>query len=359
MKSTLFPRIDALNGSILITGHTGFKGTWLTLMLQHLGFNVIGVSLEPEETSLFSRMNRKGRIEEIFADIQDYDKVLNFLQIHRPSVVFHFAAQSLVAESYRNPFKTFSTNIMGSASILEACQNVESIRIVLVATTDKVYENNDSRRKFKESDSLGAKDPYSASKVGTEMAVKAWRSLKPTTNQPKIIVARAGNVIGGGDYAQNRIFPDLIRAFQNCEPMEIRNPKSTRPWQHVLDPLNGYLKFVERVLSGLEVDTLNFGPDGDDLTVSQLLDLAKDDFPGQLLEESNTKSSFSEANSLSLDSAFAKSELNWWPKYTQEEAINATGKWWRSYLAGEQTAEELCLNEIRQFFAGERNDSGK
>lgn len=349
MNPILFPRIDALSGPILITGHTGFKGTWLTLMLERLGYQVIGISREPEKRSLYSQMNRKGKIEEIFADVQDYNTTSNFIKSHNPSIVFHFAAQSLVMESYRDPIQTFSTNVMGSASILESCSKVDSVRVVLVATTDKVYENNDSGRKFLESDSLGGRDPYSASKVGTEMVVKAWRSIRSTGEQPKIIVARAGNVIGGGDYADNRIFPDLIRAIKSKETLDIRNPQSTRPWQHVLDPLRGYIQFVEECLGGLKTDTLNFGPDGEDLTVSQLIDIAKENLPVQYLTGKNTKEIFKEAKHLSLDSSRAKRELNWMPRYSQVEAINSTAKWWARYLSGEESANTLCINEIEKF----------
>jgi len=351
MNPILFPRINALKGPILVTGHTGFKGAWLTLMLEHLGYRVIGIAREPEENSLFSKMNRAGSIEEIFADLQDQDKITNFVNTHKPSIVFHLAAQSLVAESYRDPIQTFSTNVMGTASILEACCNVDSVQVVLVATTDKVYENNDSGRKFVESDPLGGKDPYSASKVGTEMVVKAWRSVQSTGRQPKIIVARAGNVIGGGDYAENRIFPDLIRSIRSNKPIEIRNPHSTRPWQHVLDPLHGYIRFAEECLGGLETETLNFGPDGDDITVAQLISIAEENLPVQRLKDNNEKVSFNEAKHLSLDSSCAKRELSWTPRYSQVEAIHSTAKWWARYLSGEESASTLCMSEIEQFIA--------
>jgi CDP-glucose 4,6-dehydratase len=256
-----------------------------------------------------------------------------------------------VAESYRDPIQTFSTNVMGTASILEACCNVDSVQVVLVATTDKVYENNDSGRKFVESDPLGGKDPYSASKVGTEMVVKAWRSVQSTGRQPKIIVARAGNVIGGGDYAENRIFPDLIRSIRSNKPIEIRNPHSTRPWQHVLDPLHGYIRFAEECLGGLETETLNFGPDGDDITVAQLISIAEENLPVQRLKDNNEKVSFNEAKHLSLDSSCAKRELSWTPRYSQVEAIHSTAKWWARHLSGEESASTLCMSEIEQFIA--------
>ncbi len=351
MNPILFPRISALNGPILITGHTGFKGTWLTLMLEQLGYRVIGISRAPEESSLFSQMNRRGMINEVFADLQDYDTISSFVQTHKPSIVFHLAAQSLVVESYRDPIQTFSTNVMGSASILEASRSVDSVQVVLVTTTDKVYENNDSGRKFVESDPLGGRDPYSASKVGTEMVVTAWRSFFSTSVQPKIIVARAGNVIGGGDYAENRIFPDLIRAIRNNEPIEIRNPQSTRPWQHVLDPLHGYIQFVDKCLGGLESNSLNFGPDGDDLTVEQLVTYAKQNLPVPHVRENTGKVAFKEAKHLNLDSSRARSELSWKPKYSQIEAIQSTAKWWASYLEGEKGASELCISEIEDFFS--------
>lgn len=349
MNSIPFPRINALRGPILITGHTGFKGAWLTLLLEFLGYSVVGISHEPQEGSLFSRMNRAGKIVEIFADLQDQQKIENFVKEHEPSIVFHLAAQSLVSESYRDPVQTFSTNVMGTTSILEVCCKIKSVQTILVATTDKVYENNDLGRKFTESDPLGGIDPYSASKVGTEMVVKAWRSIQPKIGKPKILVARAGNVIGGGDYAQNRIFPDLVRAIVANKPLEIRNPLSTRPWQHVLDPIYGYLQFVEASLGGLKTDTLNFGPDGNELTVAQLLNIARETLPVESLSETDFKAIFKEAKYLSLDSSRAKNELTWTPKYSQVEAIKSTAKWWANYLAGEVDAFNLCSKEIEQF----------
>ena len=351
MNSIHFPRINALDGPILVTGHTGFKGTWLTLLLEQLGYRVIGISREPEERSLYSRMNRTGSIEEIFVDLQDYKTVSNFVDTYKPSIVFHLAAQSLVGESYRDPIQTFSTNVMGSASILESCRHVDSVRVVLIATTDKVYENDDSGRKFLESDPLGGHDPYSASKVGTEMVVKAWRAVHYSGRQPKMIVARAGNVIGGGDFAENRIFPDLIRAIRNNLPLEIRNPESTRPWQHVLDPLFGYIQFVEECLDGLQTTTLNFGPDGEDLTVFELINIAKKNLPIQYVKKKETKGAFKEAKHLSLDSSRARRELGWTPRFSQVEAINSTAKWWANYLSDEESAQALCIDEIREFIA--------
>jgi CDP-glucose 4,6-dehydratase len=250
----------ALSGAILITGHTGFKGTWLTLLLEKMGIPAIGYSLPPIQDSLYQRANRLGAIPEIFADIRDLNEVERFLATHKPSAIIHLAAQPLVLESYKKPLDTFETNVMGTANILSAAFNTSTIRAVVAATTDKVYRNDNLGKPFTETDPLSGKDPYSASKVGSEAAIAAWQNISNLSDGPKVVSVRAGNVIGGGDWAENRIMPDLVRGFTSNQPIQIRNPDSTRPWQHVLDPLYGYLLTLQSLLEDVTIDSINFGP---------------------------------------------------------------------------------------------------
>ena len=260
MEKTLGSGLKALSGPVLITGHTGFKGTWMTLLLEELGIETVGVSLPPTKDSLYGRLERKGAIKEEFVDIRDFKSLGNVVRELNPSAVFHMAAQPLVMESYKTPRETFETNVMGTANLLSAALAVRSIQAISVITTDKVYRNENTGRRFLESDPLAGKDPYSASKVGTEAVVSAWQQIVDVEGGPRIISVRAGNVIGGGDFAENRIIPDLVRGIISGKPVKIRNPRSTRPWQHVLDPLCGYVQSIEYSLSGGKTRQFNFGP---------------------------------------------------------------------------------------------------
>ena len=241
MNSRLNSLGISINGPVLVTGHTGFKGTWLTLLLEKLGVEVIGYSLEPEKDSLYARIGREGMISEKFADVRNFTAVQKFVDITKPVAVIHLAAQPLVLESFRSPRETFDTNVMGTVNLLESAFKSESVLAFLAITTDKVYKNENKGLAFKESDALAGKDPYSASKVGSEAAVDAWQQISKSLGGPRVTAIRAGNVIGGGDWAKNRLVPDLIRGFKSGSKTIIRNPRSLRPWQHVLEPLSGYL----------------------------------------------------------------------------------------------------------------------
>ena len=348
MDLNLGKRLRELSGPILITGHTGFKGSWLTFLLEQLDVPVIGLSLAPKTDSLFARARRASAITESLIDIRNFHLVQQFITSHRPSAVIHMAAQPLVLESYRTPRETFETNVTGTVNVLEASFKTDSVQAVVVVTTDKVYRNNNSGIAFIESDPLAGKDPYSASKVGTEAVVTAWQQISQVSGGPKVISVRAGNVIGGGDWAENRIVPELIRGFSTQNLVPIRNPLSTRPWQHVLDPLRGYVMALEATLSGSVVDALNFGPDSRSLSVREIVNICRENWPSptsiEFLDSSQSESI--EAISLQLDSSLARNILNWNSRWGQEESVVATIEWWDKVLNKSISPIEACRSDI-------------
>ena len=316
---------------VLVTGHTGFKGTWLTLLLEEFGIPVVGLSLKPKPNSLFQNAGLKGRIPEIYGDIQDYQFVQQVIQKFKPSAIIHLAAQPLVLESYGNPLETFQINVMGTANILNAARTVETVKSIVVSTTDKVYRNSNSGTKFVENDPLEGIDPYSASKVATEAVIKSWRNLYSMENEIKLFACRAGNVIGGGDFAENRLIPDCVRGFLDGSKVQIRNAESVRPWQHVLEPLWGYLL----ALSQGTHEAYNFGPsDESDLKVSEVVEILQN-YISFDYEFSGGVSERYESALLSLDSNLARKSLNWVPSCSQRDSIKMTGEWWR----------EVCVTE--------------
>jgi CDP-glucose 4,6-dehydratase len=346
MDLKLGSHLRELPGPVLVTGHTGFKGTWLTFLLERLGVPVVGFSLAPEQNSLFDRANRTGAIPETFSDIRDFSAVLDFMSLHHPSAVIHMAAQPFVLESYEIPRETFETNVMGTVNTLDSAFKTDSVMAVVVVTTDKVYRNDNSGHSFVESDALAGKDPYSASKVGTEAVVAAWQQISKISGGPKVLSVRAGNVIGGGDWAKDRLIPDLVRGFISGGPIQIRNPNSTRPWQHVLDPLRGYLMALEALLGGQEIQTLNFGPEERSRTVREVLMIAQRAWkqPVDFEIDSAFEKSHDAIESIALDlnSSFAHSLLGW----RQEDAVVASLNWWKEVLEGSMSAEISCQLDI-------------
>jgi CDP-glucose 4,6-dehydratase len=318
-------------------------------MLEAMGIDVVGFSLQPLENSLYETSDRRRKIKESFGDINDYVTLEKFVSQTKPKHVFHFAAQPLVRESYLNPIETFKTNVIGTANLLEACRNKHQIESIVLATTDKVYKNNDSGLDFRENDSLGGKDPYSASKVGAEAAISAWRTIYKSESDTRIVSVRAGNVIGGGDYSKDRLVPDCVRAKQLNKKVTIRRPMSTRPWQHVLDPIFGYVLASQLAVN----ESYNFGPsEGSSLTVQQVVNLLQEtlDFKYQIHEEEDAPY---EANLLSLDSSLAKGDLNWQSQFGQVQAIKETGIWWARLFAGEP-AKEVSMDQISEFLRNTR-----
>ena len=334
MDFQLGTRLRGLPGPVLVTGHTGFKGTWLTFLLERLQVPLIGFSLPPQKDSLFDRAKRTGSIPEEFADIRDYDALSGFISKYKPSAIIHMAAQPLVLQSYKNPRETFETNVMGTVNVLEVSFKTNYIETIVVVTSDKVYKNDNSGRAFIETDALAGKDPYSASKVATESVVAAWQQIAKVSGGPKVISVRAGNVVGGGDWAESRLLPDLVRAFRSGEKIILRNPESTRPWQHVLDSLVGYILSMEYTLVTDEIESFNFGPESKSLPVKTVAEISKKYLPYALetgiLE--NPSSNQTEATSLSLNSHKAREVLKWSPMWTQEEAIISTFQWWDKVL---------------------------
>ena len=348
MKFKELSHIQAVNGPILVTGHTGFKGTWLTLLLESLNMEAIGLSLPPDPESLYIRANRSGKIKEEFIDIRDSQLVSKFIEMHKPKIIIHFAAQSLVLESYKNPKYTFEVNVNGTANILDAAIRNDSTEVVLTTTTDKVYENTGSGKLFLESDPLKGKDPYSASKVAAENVIFAWRGISKKSNGPKLLTARSGNVIGGGDFSENRLMPDLVRAFSANSELVIRNSISTRPWQHVLDPIMGYLLMINNTLQSNDLEILNFGPSEKSLQVKEVVDIATKFWGSESKVVFNKKSNELEAETLELDSTLARKKLGWAPIWSQKNAIIDTVTWWKDVINKTSTAEQRCKIEIQK-----------
>jgi len=352
MDYPLGQHLRELQGPLLLTGHTGFKGTWMTFLLEHLNVSVVGYSLPAERDSLYDRAERTGAIPEVFSDIRDYVALEQFIDLHKPSTIIHMAAQPLVLKSYEKPRETFEVNVMGTANVLDIAFKRDFVKAIIVVTTDKVYRNDNSGRAFIETDPLGGKDPYSTSKVGAEAVAAAWQQIAKVSVGPRVVSVRAGNVVGGGDFAENRLIPDLIRGIHSGEVVEIRNPESTRPWQHVLDPLTGYLAALEISANSFDFENYNFGPIDNPITVFDLTKIAHEIFPSieiQLQSPLLAKGAHQEATALALNSSLAKERLDWEPILDQETAIRSTFKWWHMYFRNLQTPTELCMSEIKSF----------
>jgi CDP-glucose 4,6-dehydratase len=334
---------------ILLTGHTGFKGAWFQQLLLSIGYEVAGFSLEPQPDSLYSRLRTKSSMQEKFGDIRNHSELKSFVSSVKPEIIFHFAAQAIVLDSYNDPLGTFSTNVLGTANLLESAFACDSVKVVAVVTTDKVYENKESGKSFLESDPLMGKDPYSASKVGTEQAVAAWRQITKVSGGPSVISLRAGNVIGGGDINPTRLMPQLIHSLATGEKLIIRNPKASRPWQHVLDPLHGYLKAVQHQLAGNDEAAFNFSCDSRSLTVSEVVATACTQWGigvNDVVEFNDQSNNLIEARTLDLDSTKSRKILHWSSKWTQEQAVESTISWWKNFETLGHSPTELCNSEI-------------
>ncbi|SLN63172.1 CDP-glucose 4,6-dehydratase [Oceanibacterium hippocampi] len=328
---------------VFLTGHTGFKGAWLTVLLHRLGAVVTGYSLAPVPAPSLYELAGTGALlaGEHIADIRDADRLASALVASRADTVLHLAAQALVRESYRDPLETFSTNVMGTANLLEAVRRAgEQVRAVVVVTTDKCYENAETGRAYRESDPLGGHDPYSASKACAEIVTQSMRRsfFGPAGAACGIASARAGNVIGGGDFATDRLVPDFVRARVADRVMAIRNPAAVRPWQHVLEPLNGYLLLAERLAGPVVADfaeAWNFGPDLEAcVPVERLVSLAESDWPGKPVVRVARDGEPHEATLLMLDTGKAQARLDWRPRWSLEETIAETLAWYRAWHEG-------------------------
>lgn len=319
---------------ILVTGHTGFKGSWLCLWLQALGAEVAGLALDPATNpnhwDLLKLSIRDHRI-----DIRDESAVRNVFVAEKPEIVFHLAAQPLVRRSYREPITTWATNVMGTAHVIEAARHTTDVGAVVVVTTDKCYENREWPWAYRERDRLGGHDAYSASKAGAELVAASYRSaFLHQPSAPLLATARGGNVIGGGDWSEDRLIPDLVRSVVADEPLIIRSPRATRPWQHVLDCLSGYLLLGQRLLTGDKAcaDAWNFGPDAEgNRTVEGVLRDLAGTWP-QLRWQVTSSPQPHEAGLLQLDTAKAKMHLGWRPAWTLQKAVHSTADWYRQFL---------------------------
>ena len=335
---------------VLITGHTGFKGSWLALWLKNLGADVCGYALQPEsEPNLFANLELDKQINSVIGDVRDLPAFETLLKDFQPEIIFHLAAQSLVRKSYREPIETYTTNVIGTINILEAARKTDFVKSIVIITTDKVYENKEWYWAYRENERLGGFDPYSNSKACAELAVSAYRNSFFADSDCLIATARAGNVIGGGDWSEDRLLPDVFRSVIFGEKLEIRNPHSIRPWQHVLEPLAGYLKLAEKLFGGEKsfAESWNFGSDEEDAkSVGWILDEIKQIWNAPVNWEIAQGEQPHEARLLKLDSAKAKNELGWLPKLTLSEAINLTTEWYRAFK-DESNLAEITRRQIK------------
>jgi len=340
------------NRRVLITGHTGFKGGWLRLWLGTLGARVSGLSLAPAtKPNLFELANVSDGLEHNkIIDLRDQKDVHNTLNIIEPEIIFHLAAQPLVRQSYHDPIETYETNIMGLVHLYEAIRQTPSIKTMINITTDKCYENKEWDWGYRENDPLGGRDPYSSSKSCAEIISQAYRASFFNDSSISLATARAGNVLGGGDWAEDRLVPDILSAIAEGSQPRIRYPQATRPWQHVLDPLSGYLLLAERLHEDASLSgAWNFGPyDKDNLNVAQITELLLELYDSNLGWASDQADQPHEAHFLKLDCSKAANQLDWHPRWSCRQALSAVVSWHKNYLAGENPAK-LCRNQITLF----------
>lgn len=351
-------KADFWNGKkVLITGHTGFKGSWLSLWLHRKGAQVIGYALAPPTTpSLFEVAHIDDYVESINGDVRDLAHLKTMFERHRPEIVFHLAAQALVRFSYENPIETYSTNVMGTVNLLEAIRKSDTVRAAVVITSDKCYENREWMWGYRETDAMGGHDPYSSSKGCAELIISAYRRSYFLEKQKlglrtSIASTRAGNVVGGGDWAPDRLIPDIVKAFMENKPAIIRNPKATRPWQHVLEPLRGYLMLAEKLWRfGVQFSgSWNFGPNEDDnKSVAWIADRLKNLWNDAAAWERDAAIQPHEANYLKLDCSKSKTLLKWHPVLSLETTLAWIAEWYRAFQ-GNEDLNRLTRQHIARY----------
>lgn len=343
--------LDIYRGKkVLITGHTGFKGSWMTLWLQKLGAEVIGISLDPRtEKDNFVLSSAADGMIDYRQDIRDYGAVKEIVDKHKPDILFHLAAQPLVLDSYEDPLYTHSVNYMGTANLLECFRHSDSLKTGVFITTDKCYENKEWVYGYREIDALGGHDPYSASKGAAEILVASYRNSYFKTGDKQIATARAGNVIGGGDWSPYRIIVDYVNAMENGVPLEVRNPLATRPWQHVLEPIGAYLILGSRMHSEKGFDEAwNFGPERSSIVSVQELLASIENVNGKSdWKDVSTTEQRHEAQSLSLDISKARFQLGWRPALDLNMTVSLTMEWYREYSKG--NVKDLCYKQIQEY----------
>lgn len=347
---------------ILITGHTGFKGSWLTQILLGWEARVSGISLLPETNpSLFNILKTKGKINNYFYDIRSYHAISEVMKIEKPEIIFHLAAQPIVRNSYNDPLRTFTTNTIGTANVMQSIKEIGGVKSAVIITTDKVYENKEWIYPYRESDPLGGYDPYSASKAAADIIVNSYIQSFFNVNdfekkhETLVAITRAGNVIGGGDWAPYRLVPDIMRSvYKNDGQIEIRSPEAVRPWEHVLEPLSGYLLLSKKLYEGKKElsGAWNFGPDDESfVTVGKLVKeviniLGK----GKVDIKLDSDSQKHEAGLLTLDTSKAKNYLGWKPRFSFSENLRYTAEWYRNYYEKLSDPVEFTNGQIREFF---------
>ena len=354
--ATALPSANFWSGKrVLLTGHTGFKGAWLAQWLVSMGAKVTAIALEPNtEPNVFALAKVSSHLTSHIVDICDAPKIATIVQQAQPEIVLHLAAQALVRESYSDPLRTFSVNVMGTANLLDALRHCDSVRSIVVVTTDKVYANQEWSWPYRETDRLGGHDPYSASKAGTEIVVASYRASYFAAKGVTVATARAGNVIGGGDWSADRIIPDAVRAWSANGTLQVRRPEAVRPWQHVIEPLCAYLVLAERAWNDKSVDNTiakawNFGPQTHEAaTVREVVSMAQTAFGQGHVQWGDGKDGPHEAGLLMLDTSLAKSQLGVQSVFALKDAIGMTMRWYRDLQAG-QSAADLCARDIAYF----------
>ena len=345
-------RADFWRGKrVLLTGHTGFKGSWLAIWLEQLGAIVTGISLPSITTpNLFTLADVESGCDSQFCDIRDPIAIGKVIRSAQPELIFHLAAQPLVRTSYRKPIETFSTNVMGTAHVLDALRGSDSAHVAVMITTDKVYRNHELTLPYREDDSLGGHDPYSASKAASEIVIASYRDAYLSEQGVAVASARAGNVIGGGDWSQDRLIPDAVRSWQSDQLLNIRRPQSIRPWQHVLEPLAGYLTLAEKLWEQPNLaGAYNFGPNtGEASTVREVIELARLAFGKGLVQYGDGNEGPHEASLLTLEINKAKEMLGVDPRLSLGETVNQTMNWYRAQQEGAD-ARILCQAEIKAY----------
>ncbi len=337
---------------VLVTGHTGFKGSWLTLWLQRLGADVTGLALAPDNLPNLFSLAVQDQIASNIIDVRDLAAVRTCFESACPDIVLHLAAQALVRPSYADPVGTYATNVMGTVHVLEAARSAASVRTIVVVTSDKAYENREWPWAYRETEAMGGYDPYSNSKGCAELVLSAYRSSFLAKAGVHIASARAGNVIGGGDWSVDRLIPDIVRAFERGRSVEIRSPGAVRPWQHVLEPLAGYLTLAER-LHGPDgaafAEAWNFGPSDEDCRpVSYVIDQVAKSWGNNARWHRSEQSSLHEASYLKVDSSKARARLGWYRRLRLEDALSWTTDWYRKENSG-GSARDLTLAQIETY----------
>jgi CDP-glucose 4,6-dehydratase len=337
---------------VFITGHTGFKGAWLSFMLSRLGADVTGFALPPNtEPSLFDLLNIQRRVSSRLGDVRDLFTLGEVMAAANPEIVFHMAAQALVREGYADPVVTFGTNVIGTVNALESARNLPDLRALVVVTSDKCYFNDDRRSGYSEEDRLGGDDPYSCSKACAELVTSAYRKSFFQGSACAVATARAGNVIGGGDWSRDRLVPDVVRGLVSESPVRLRNPAATRPWQHVLEPLFGYLKLAERLYTAGApfAQAWNFGPpEGESATVAELVNAIFAAWNRDALWETDPSPQPAESQNLAVDAAKARSGLDWAPRLPSAETIGWTVEWYKAWHSG-APPESIASQQIDRY----------